>query len=110
MRAGDPLGDYAQRVIGLPLILKSVVANEDRMGVSMPLADQCRAGLQHGGGIEGRAVPFALFGQSLQTASQCPAGCTIALFLQLVSEGPDQQIATETLRRFGAMQVRRRPL
>ena len=105
MRPGDPLGDYAQRAITLPLILKPVVANEDGVGVPTPLTNQCRAGLQHGGGIEGRAALFALSGQSLQAALQCPAGSAIALLLQLVNEGSDQQIATNSKRRFGAMQL-----
>ena len=34
MRPGDPLGDYAQRAITLTLILKPVVANEPRLGMS----------------------------------------------------------------------------
>ena len=105
MRPGNPLGDYAQRAITLPLILKPVVANEDGVGVSTPLTDQCRAGLQHDSGIEGRAALFALSGQSLQAAPQCPAGSAIAPLLQLVSEGSDQQIATNPKRRFGAMQL-----
>ena len=81
MRPGDPLGDYAQRAITLPLILKPVVANEDGVGVSTPLTNQCRAGLQHDGGIEGRAVLFALSDQSLQAAPRRPAGSSIALLL-----------------------------
>src|ERR1700751_2115857 len=106
MRPGNPFGDYAQRAIKLPLILKSVVANEDGVGVSPPLTDQCRAGLQHAGvGIERRAPLFAFSGQSLQAAQQCPAGSATALLLQLVGEGSDQQIATNPKRRFGAMQL-----
>ena len=105
MRPGDPLGDYAQRAKTLTLILKPVVANEDGVGVSMPLTNQCRAGLQHGGGIEGRAAPFALSGQRLQAAPQGPADSATAPLLQLVSEGSDQQIATNPKGRFGAMQL-----
>src|SRR5438477_4822763 len=105
MHPGDPLGDYAQRAIGLPLILKPVVANEDGVGVATPLTDQCRARLERGAQIGGRAALFALSGQSLQAALQCPAGSAIALLLELMNEGSDQQIATEPLRRFGAMQL-----
>ena len=105
MRPGNPLGDYAQRAIRLPLILKPVVANEDGVGVSTPLTDQCRAGLEGGGRMEGRAALLALAAQSLQAAPQCPAGSATAMLLQLVSEGSDQQIATEPLRRAGAMQL-----
>src|ERR1700741_3490632 len=104
MCPGDPLGDYAQRAIGLPLILKPVVANEDRVGVAAPLADQCRARFERGAQIGGRAALFALSGQSLQAAPQCPAGSAIALLLQLLNEGSDQQIATEPLGWFDTMQ------
>jgi hypothetical protein len=104
MRAGDPLGDYAQRAIRLPLILKPVAADEDGVGVATPLTDQCRARLEHDSGIEGRAAIFALSGQSLQAALQCPAGSAVTLLLELMGEGSDQQIATEPLGRFDTMQ------
>src|ERR1700741_2769843 len=97
MCPGDPLGDYAQRAIGLPLILKPVVANEHGVGVATPLTDQCRARFERGAQIGGRAALFALSGQSVQSALQCPAGSVIALLLQLVGQSSDQQIATEPL-------------
>ena len=81
MRPGDPLGDYAQRATTFTLILKPVVANEDGVGVPTPLTNQCRAGLQHDSGIEGRAALFALSGQTLQATPQCPAGSATALLL-----------------------------
>ena len=105
MRAGNPLGDHAQRAISLPLILKPAVANEDGVGVPTPLTDQCRAGLQHDREIEGRAALFALSGQSLQAALQCPVRAAIALLLQLMGQGSDQQIATEPFRRCHTMQL-----
>jgi hypothetical protein len=104
MCPGNPLGDYAQRAIGLPLILKPVVANEDGVGVATPLTDQCRARFERGAQIGGRAALFALSGQSLQAALQCPAGSAIALLLELMNEGSDQQIATEPLGWFDTMQ------
>ena len=55
MRSGDPLGDHAQRTIMLALMFEPVFANEDGMGVSAPVPDQSRAGLQHDTGIEGNA-------------------------------------------------------
>ena len=58
MRPGDPLGDHAQRPVTLPLILEPAVANEDGVGVSTPLTDQCRAGLEHASGIERRTALF----------------------------------------------------
>src|SRR5690349_24407071 len=105
MCPGNPLGDYAQRAITLTLIVKPVVANEDGVGVSTPLADQCRARLQRGGGIEASAAFFALSGQRLQASPQSPASSTIALLLQPVSEGSDEQIAAESLRRFDTMRL-----
>src|SRR6201997_5689905 len=105
MRPSNPLGDYAQRAIRLPLILKSVVANEHGVGVATPLTDQYRARFERGAQIGGRAALFALSGQTLPAALQCPAGSAIALLLQLVSEGSDQQIATEPLRRCNTMQL-----
>jgi hypothetical protein len=71
----------------------------------MPLTDQRRARLQHDSGIEGHAALFELSGQRLQAAPQCSAGSAIALLLQLVGEGSDQQIATEPLGRFDTMQL-----
>ena len=105
MRPGDPFGDHAQRAIELSLILKPAVANVDGVGVTAPLTDQCRAGLQHDSRIEGRAPLFASSGQTLQAAPQSPAAAATALLLQLVSERSDQQIATEPLRRFDTMQL-----
>ena len=104
MRPRNPRGDYAQRAITLTFILKPVVANEDGVGVSTPLTDQCRARLQHDGGIEGRAALFELSGQRLQAALQCPAGSAIAQLLELMNEGSDQQIAAEPLGRVDTMQ------
>jgi hypothetical protein len=104
MCPGDPLGDYAQRAIGLPLILKPVVVNEDGVGVSTPLTDQCRARLERDAQIGGRGALFVLSGQSLQAALQRPAGSAIALLLQLMNEGSDQHIATEPLGWFDTMQ------
>ena len=75
------------------------------MGVSAPLTHQCRAGLQHDTGIEGRTVSVELSGEGLQPASQSPARPAMDPLLQLIGEGSDQQIATEPLRRSGAMQL-----
>ena len=105
MRPGNPLGDDAQRAIGLPLILKPVVANEDGVGVATPLTDQCHARFERGAQIGGRAALFALSGQSLQAAPQGPAGSAIALLLEPMNEGSDQQIATEPLGWFDTMQL-----
>jgi hypothetical protein len=74
------------------------------VGVTTPLTDQCRARLERGAQIGGRAALFALSSQSLQAAPQCPAGSTIALLLELMNEGSDQQIATEPLGWLDTMQ------
>src|SRR6516225_5092070 len=105
MRPGNPLGDHAQRTITLALILEPVLPNDDGVSVSAPLAHQCRTGLRHDTGIEGRAASLELSGQSLQASLQRPARPTMGLLLQLIGEGSDQQIATEPLRRSGAMQL-----
>src|SRR5215467_7323621 len=73
MRSGDPLGDHGQRAIMLALIFEPVLANEDGMGVSAPVPDQSRAGLQHDTGIAGNAGFPRAHGQLLQTAPQRPA-------------------------------------
>jgi len=54
MRSGNPFGDHGQRAIVLTFILKSIPANEDGVGMPVPLTDQSRAGFQDGG-IEGPA-------------------------------------------------------
>src|SRR6202007_1143958 len=73
-------------------------------GVATPLTDQCRARFERGAQIGGRAALFALSGQSLQAAPQCLAGSAIALLLELMNEGSDQQIAAEPLGWFDTMQ------
>src|SRR5215831_12501816 len=98
MRSGNPLGDYRQRAIMLALILEPVLANEHRVGVSAPLTHQHRAGLRHETGVEGRAAFLELFGQALQAAPQRWARAAFGSLLQLMSEGSDHQIATETRR------------
>src|SRR5215472_12952900 len=93
MRAGNPLSDHGQRAIVLALIFEPVSANEDGMGVSAPVPDQSRAGLQHDTGIAGSAgFPRAC---GLQTAPQRRARPAMGALLQLMSEGSDQQIATK---------------
>ena len=71
-------------------MLEPVCMDEDSMRVSAPLAHQCRTGLQHDTGIEGRAASLELSGQSLQASLQRPARPTVGLLLQLIGEGSDQ--------------------
>ena len=75
------------------------------MGVSAPLADQCRAGLQHDAGIEGKTAFLELSSQGLQATPQREAGAAIGALLQLIDKGSDHQIATNAQRRPGAMQL-----
>src|SRR5215472_4568647 len=117
MRAGDPLGDHSERAITLALIFEPVLTNQHGVSVPAPLAHQCRTGLQHDTGVEGRAAFLELFGQALQAAPQRCAGAAFSSLLQLMSKGSDHQIATETRRWSGAMQlppgkpqIRRRPI
>ena len=95
MRPGDALGDYCQRAIVLALIFEPVRANENSVGVSTPLTQQCRSGLRHNTEVGGRSGFLELPGQSLQAASQCRAPSAMGSLLQLLGEGADQQIATE---------------
>ena len=74
------------------------------MGVSAPVPDQSRAGLQHDTGIAANAGFLRAYGQLLQAAPQHPARPAIGALLQVIGEGSDQQIATEAQRRVSAMQ------
>ena len=105
MRPGDPLRNHRQRAIMLALILKPVLANEDGVSMPAPLAHQCRTGCRNDTGIERPASPLELPGQRVQAAPQSPARPAKSTFLQLMDERSDQQIATESLRRAGAMQL-----
>src|SRR5215472_10122299 len=68
MRSGNPLGNHRQRAIMVALIFEPIFANEHGVGVSAPLAHQCRACPQHDTGIGGPAALLELSGQGLQAA------------------------------------------
>jgi len=89
----------------LALIFKPVFTNEHGVGVTAPLTHQYRAGLRHDTGVEGRAAFLELFGQALQAAPQRWAGAAFGSLLPLMSKRSDHQIATETRRWSGAMQL-----
>ena len=89
----------------LALIFKPVIANENGVGMPAPLTDQSRADFRDERGIEGPAVLGKFSGQGLKAAPQCRARPASGTLLQLMGEGSDQQIATEHLRRAGAMQL-----
>jgi len=99
----ERLRDDCLRTCAEPL--EPVLANEDGVGVSAPLTHQGRAGLEHDTGIEGRAGFLELSGQGLQATLQRPACPATGALLELIGEGSHQQIATEALRRFAAMQL-----
>src|SRR5215467_8404840 len=103
VRPGDLLGDYGQRAIVLAVIFEPVLTDEDGVSVSAPLAHQCRACPQDDTGIGGPAALLELSGQPLQAMPLRPARAAMGLLLQSMSKGSDEQIATETLRRSGAM-------
>ena len=95
VRAGDPLGDHSQRAITLALIFEPVLTNQHGVSVPAPLAHQCRTGLQHDTGREGRVALLKPSSQALQTAPQRPDRAAMDTFLNLMSQGSDDQIATE---------------
>src|SRR5215472_14115328 len=105
MRSGNPFGDHAQRAIMLALIFKPVLANENGVEMPAPPTDQSRADFRDERGIEGPALLRKFSGQGLKAAPQCPTRPTSSTLLQLMCEGADHQIATEPLRRAGAMQL-----
>ena len=87
------------------LIFEPVLANENGVRVPAPLTHQCRARLRGDTGIQGPAFLLEFSGQGLKPAPQGPARRALGLLLQLMGEGADQQIATEPLRRAGAMRL-----
>jgi len=89
----------------LALIFEPVFANQDGVGVTAPLAHQHRAGLRHDIGVERRAPLVELCSKGLQSAPQRWARAAFSSLLQLMSEGSDHQIPTETRRWSGAMQL-----
>jgi hypothetical protein len=105
MRSGDPLSDHRQRTIMLALIFEPVFANQHGVGASAPLTHQSCAGLRHDAGSEGATGFLELSGQALQAAPQRWARAAFGSLLQLMSESSDHQIATETRRWSGAMQL-----
>src|SRR5215470_18119672 len=56
-------------------------------------------------GIKGRAISVELSGEGLQPAPQGSVRPAVDPLLLLIGEGSDQEIATEPLRRTGAMQL-----
>ena len=104
MYPGDLLGNHRQRPIASALVFEPVLAHEDRVGVSAPLPHQRRAGLQHYGGIERKSAFLEFPRQNLQAALQRAARAAMGALLQLISQPPDHQIATEAQRRSSVMQ------
>ena len=73
------------------------------------IPDAMASGPMHPGDLLGnhgqRAIMLALIFQGLKAAPQCPVRPASSTLLQVMGEGADQQIATEPLRRAGAMQL-----
>src|SRR4029077_706188 len=105
MCPGDLRGDHGQRAIAMAVIFEPVLAYEDGMGMPAPLPNQGCTGLQHDTGTEGTRAFLAFSRQKLEAALQRPTRATVGALLQLIGEPPDHQIATEPLRRFGAMKL-----
>jgi hypothetical protein len=74
------------------------------MGVSAPLPNQGRAGLQHYAGVERTSAFLELCRQNLQAALQGAGRAAVSALLQLIAEASDDQIATEPQGRSGVMQ------
>jgi len=104
MRSGDLPGNHRQRPIALSLVFEPVLTHEDGMGASAPLPHQGRAGLQHYVGIERTSAFLEFSCQNLQAALQRAARAAMGALLQLISQPPDHQIATEAQRRSSVMQ------
>jgi len=103
MCPGDPLGNHGQRPIALALVFEPLLAHEDGMGVTAPLAHQGRAGLQHSAGVERTNAFLELVRQNPNAALQSAARAAMGADLQLIGETPDDQIATEPQRRSGVI-------
>src|ERR1700720_2474450 len=104
MCPGDPLGNHSERPIPLAIVFEPLLAHEDGMGVTAPLAHQGRAGLQHSAGVERTSVFLELVRQNPNAALQSAARAAMGALLQLIGEPPDDQIATEAQGRSGVMQ------
>src|SRR6202035_1101814 len=104
MCPGDPLGNHGQRAIALALVFEPLLAHEDGMGVTAPLAHQGRAGLQHSAGVERTNAFLELVRQNPNAALQSAARAAMGAELQLIGEPPDDQITTEAEGRSSVMQ------
>src|SRR3984893_70787 len=104
MRPGNPLRNYAQRAIALAVVFEPFLAHKDGMGMSAPLPNQGRAGLQHYAGVERTSAFLELCRQNLQAALQGAGLAGVSALLQLIGEASDDQIATEPQGRSGMMQ------
>jgi len=95
-----------QRPIAPALVFEPLVAHEDGMGASAPLPHQGRAGRQHSAGIERTSAFLERSCQNPKAALQRPVRATAGALLQLISEPPDHQIATEAQGRSGVIQCK----
>ena len=96
MGAGDTPGDTAQGTIQLTGVLEASFGDGDHVGSAAPLPHQPRARAQP------RTPPGGHTAGLGEGLGQCPkaalgglAQATVGVFLQLVGDAPDQQIAAE---------------
>ena len=96
MGAGDTPGDTAQGAIQLTGVLEASFGDGDHVGSTAPLPHQPRARAQP------RTPPGGHTAGLGEGLGQCPkaalgglAQATVGVFLQLVGDAPDQQIAAE---------------
>ena len=71
-------------------IFEPVLANEDGVSVSAPLAHQCRASLRDDTGTERCAIFLERSGQRLQATPLRPARAAMGFLLQPMSKGSDR--------------------
>src|ERR1700719_2929016 len=104
MCPGNPLRNHAQRAIALAVVFEPFLAHKDGMGMSAPLPNQGRAGLQHYARVERTSAFLELCRQNLQAALQGAGRAGVSALLELIGEASDDQIATEPQGRSGMMQ------
>jgi hypothetical protein len=94
MRSGNSLGNHRQRPVALALVLEPVLAHEDGVGVSAPLAHQGRAGLQDDAGVDSASDLLRRCGKGPQSAALREVGAAMGALLQIIGKAADEQIAT----------------
>jgi hypothetical protein len=104
VRPGNPAGDLGQRAIALAIVVKATLDNGHAVSSTVPFAHQPGAELQGSDGHERQVAIPQRHHECVQSAHYRRAQAAMCLFLELVGDRPDQQIAAQPGRRFGAME------